>query len=881
MDHSLQISGTKRIYLTQVHSWSKVIVKCNSAGISFGDIIHLEISNLTLYGHYAPEDKAWLIYAAQTALLQHLIIERFELGFEGNSSLNHCAANNCTIHLSCPPFRPNIKSSLTLYKSIALHSAIISDKACKELELDITWCTIDRYYSEKKYPPDITFEIGPSANLHVTIEDTWVDGQLALVGLEANNKIRLNIHRSEMKISYMGSMIRIELSDIARKCNLIVQITDSKISETKLGPGLNLDSEIEGIFDNTIEILLVNTSFSHGRDAVISNNLIFFDVKRPQGNRTVLRITIEKCSFLNNKVAVEIKVVSNINIRFEMVITDSTFYGNENAIFFRRKEFEIAPVLTPITPYIFVSLTNVTLENNSPHLFKSGVIGLYSIDMLTLKDCKIINNRGTAIEAYHSSVTLSGDTLFNNNTSIRGGALLLHESYLYFTVLSNISFFNNYASDIGGSIYLKQRPHIQFDWLDYPPCFHQIKSLLDRPVLSLNFKSNFASGGGDDIYSGSLYGVCKYLDIPEKFPNTIIDSIFHFQDKSMSYITSDPTRVCLCNDQGIPQCADIEYIYRELPPRYPGEVFTLPAVVVGNDFGTVPGVVYTKILWTNANNITDKHYLPVQDFRDQTRCSLLQLSIPSELTNIDYELQLYVNENIEERKKSSVEKSIVSYKKDKELLNDLLSQHVYISLALQDCPTGFILTGMPPYICTCHPTLEDNGITVCIITNHTGWVYRSGTVWVSDSFNGNETHSFVVHQYCPYDYCKQDSISVDLQFPEMQCSFNHSGVLCGGCYGNLSLALGTSKCLPCDNRYVSLLLVFILAGVALVFFIKVLDVTVAKGTINGLIFYANIVWASKSIIFPTTETLHPVQQILHTFIYSLAEPRSRNRDMFY
>ena len=200
------------------------------------------------------------------------------------------------------------------------------------------------------------------------------------------------------------------------------------------------------------------------------------------------------------------------------------------------------------------------------------------------------------------------------------------------------------------------------------------------------------------------------------------------------------------------------------------------------------------------------------------------------------------------------------------MLDVLLSQNIYIHLTLQDCPSGFTLTTTPPYICTCHPTLEDNGIKVCIITNHTGWVYRSGTVWVSDSFSENETNSFVVHQYCPYDYCKPENISVDLKFPDIQCAFKHSGVLCGGCYGNLSLALGTSRCLPCDNRYVSLLIVFIFTGFVLVFFIKVLDLTVAKGTINGLVFYANIVWANKSILFPTTGTLHPFQHILHTFI---------------
>ena len=49
-------------------------------------------------------------------------------------------------------------------------------------------------------------------------------------------------------------------------------------------------------------------------------------------------------------------------------------------------------------------------------------------------------------------------------------------------------------------------------------------------------------------------------------------------------------------------------------------------------------------------------------------------------------------------------------------------------------------------------------------------------------------------------------------------------------------------------------------------FIKTLDLTVAKGTINGLIFYANVVWANKTILFTTIDALHPVQHFLYTFI---------------
>ena len=74
--------------------------------------------------------------------------------------------------------------------------------------------------------------------------------------------------------------------------------------------------------------------------------------------------------------------------------------------------------------------------------------------------------------------------------------------------------------------------------------------------------------------------------------------------------------------------------------------------------------------------------------------------------------------------------------------------------------------------------------------------------------------------------------------------------MCGECKAGLSLALGSSKCLQCSNLHILLLLPFSLAGVALV----LLLLTVADGTINGLIFYANIVAVNRAIFFPPNQT---------------------------
>jgi len=63
---------------------------------------------------------------------------------------------------------------------------------------------------------------------------------------------------------------------------------------------------------------------------------------------------------------------------------------------------------------------------------------------------------------------------------------------------------------------------------------------------------------------------------------------------------------------------------------------------------------------------------------------------------------------------------------------------------------------------------------------------------------------------------------------------------------------GSSRCSICTSSYLALVLVFAVAGITLVALLILFDLTVAKGTLNGLVFYANIVQANSFIFFPNT-----------------------------
>lgn len=147
-----------------------------------------------------------------------------------------------------------------------------------------------------------------------------------------------------------------------------------------------------------------------------------------------------------------------------------------------------------------------------------------------------------------------------------------------------------------------------------------------------------------------------------------------------------------------------------------------------------------------------------------------------------------------------------------------------------------------PYVSSCDPDFET--------------ITRKGHFWVSYI---KESRGYLIHPYCPYDYCKPSDVRVDINLnkpngTDIQCANNRSGILCGTCNSFYSLSLGSSRCITCPKHWpamtVLLILVFIIGGVLLVLVLLMFNLTVAVGTFNGVIFYANIVAANSGIVFP-------------------------------
>ena len=127
---------------------------------------------------------------------------------------------------------------------------------------------------------------------------------------------------------------------------------------------------------------------------------------------------------------------------------------------------------------------------------------------------------------------------------------------------------------------------------------------------------------------------------------------------------------------------------------------------------------------------------------------------------------------------------------------------VNISL-LPGCPPGLTLTH-DQTTCSCYPVLANNDFK-CSIQNKTGFLQWNSTMWVNATFN--ESTGIICNHFCPLYYCKSGDKVVNIgDDPSKQCDYNQTGILCGACMENFSLAIGSSRCIECPNSHnVSLL----------------------------------------------------------------------------
>ena len=223
---------------------------------------------------------------------------------------------------------------------------------------------------------------------------------------------------------------------------------------------------------------------------------------------------------------------------------------------------------------------------------------------LIMSKCIFTRNNITSIRAIGSKIIPKGEIVFSDNHALLGPALLfVSSSVLVISETSTVRFQNNYALNYGGAIYILTDEYYNgtvlfrdiFSSSIVPErvtprtrCFLSVEG--NRSQARLIFTNNTADKGGDVVYGGLVaLGYDGDWNCLLSFKNISDMS----EQNGLSVISSEPSRVCLCYD-GQPDCLTVaDPITRNI---YPGQTITLPAVVVGQNFGTVTGSVIPQFL---------------------------------------------------------------------------------------------------------------------------------------------------------------------------------------------------------------------------------------------------------------------------------------------
>ena len=499
-------------------------------------------------------------------------------------------------------------------------------------------------------------------------------------------------------------------------------------------------------------------------------------------------------------------------------------------------------------------------------------------------------SNGGAICAIASNIYISNINMSVNSNVAKdnGGAIHLeqnskiyvqkHEPENIYTGLKVRLDFTSNSAEKGGAIYIADNTNdgvicqgantetYQTECFIQTLGLHQTFDKLSNDfiyvLINTFFTNNTARKSGSDIYGGLLdrCTINQNAELVRSFPNfknlsgfdyvkatTQIEQITDYSYHSRTYydtedisqgvdyligtisrsnvkglISSDAVRVEFCLDNVIyPNYSHPNVLIKK------GEIFTVSLVAV-DQVG-------------NPQNATIINSFHSKRGNGQLKAGQVEQQVGSQCTELEY--------NVYSQDKSAQ----IHIHADGPCGDKGVSRKTLNVIFLPcTCPVGFEPSPGPSEInciCECDQKLTEHQISSCSAENQT--ILVETNVWIGLSNYTNETE-FVIHD-CPFDYCVEKPVNISLSSlnsANKQCAYNRTGILCGMCQKDLSLVFGSSRCKECSDNYISFLILFALAGIALVAFILLLNLTVATGTIHGLIFYANILTANHSLFLP-------------------------------
>ena len=325
-------------------------------------------------------------------------------------------------------------------------------------------------------------------------------------------------------------------------------------------------------------------------------------------------------------------------------------------------------------------------------------------------------------------------------------------------------------------------------------CFLSIQSSVPTAeYISLHFENNSAGSTGSTLYGGQL-NKCR---------------LYYRTNNTIDKCQGGNVIIIIDSDRSI--------------SLHPGEQFNVAVVALDQSGSPVPTIIFSK-----NKNEADKYCLFPSGQSIAGACHNLSFQLYSSTNDTHGYFKLYPLSPCQS-----------------------LIDSLTLKITIKSCPLGFELSKNQQTECSCNTRLL-KFTQKCSIDNSIAKIKREkNNFWISHK----DRDVLLIHEFrCPLDYCKDIPEDISLSDPSVQCDFNRTGIVCGQCRENFSLALGSLHCISCNNKYTALILFFMMAGVALITVIFLFRLTVSVGTLNGLFFYANIIQANHQAKFPRATT---------------------------
>lgn len=298
-------------------------------------------------------------------------------------------------------------------------------------------------------------------------------------------------------------------------------------------------------------------------------------------------------------------------------------------------------------------------------------------------------------------------------------------------------------------------------------------------------------------------------------------------------IASAAVRLCFCPFDNKPDCS-------YAPPEVnvtKGEKFSISLVAVDQVNNTVENVIIYSSLSSPKSGLGYGQLVQ----RTENTCTNLNFSISSPHSH--EQLILYPEGPCRNVSKSQ--------------------SRISVAFKSCDCPKiGFQPKSNDSEAVTCECEC-DSRLLPYITSNEcnyqTGMLTRNGNFWIAYTDDPALSSGYVIYSHCPLDYCLPN-VPVNLNAfngsDDSQCAKNRCGTLCGACQPGFSLSFGSSLCRQCSTAWYTtfpaLVATAFVVGILLVSLLMAFNLTVAIGTLNGLIFYANILGTNGGTIISSS-----------------------------